>query len=174
MDESSNVQHSVGNGKTDPIHSIPIVAAKVSSDLIHMIHGLYVMFKPKENTPGTPQQNTDNPNHSNNDHIDTVKNTIKSHEITSLTDMVSATSDIGNWEGLCVNLRVNSGVMNELRYSHEAVDIKKIRCLETYFNTGEAIWEDLLRAVSAYPINNQKVAKEIARKYGIDLNRDGV
>lgn len=159
----------------DPINAIPTVAAQVSSDLIHMIHRLYVMFKPKENeATGSPQQQATDSSYE--DSVDKAKTTVdvtSSHDINSLADLVSATSEIGNWEGLCVNLHVNAGILTQLRYSQEPVDIKKIRCLETYFNSGEANWKELIRAVSSFPIVNIKVARQIATKYGINyINND--
>jgi hypothetical protein len=51
--------------------------------------------------------------------------------------------------------------MNELKYSNEGIGEKKRDCLRAYFDTGEAYWEEVVRAVIKHPISNKRVAKII-------------
>lgn len=92
------------------------------------------------------------------------------HPINRLKDLTSAVQDIGDWEGLCINLEVAESVMSELRYTAGPGSRKKLRCLHAYFNTGESTWEELIHAVIEHPIGNKRVAKKIANEQGIDLN----
>ena len=73
--------------------------------------------------------------------------------------------EIGDWKGLCFNLNVNDAKMNALDFGQQPPEWKKQECLKAYFDTGEATWEEVIRAVSDYPISNKRVAKEIADKY---------
>lgn len=86
-------------------------------------------------------------------------------EIKEILDLYQAVKNIGNWKGLCVNLRVAGATMNMLEYSTDNADSKKLTCLQAYFNNGEAIWEDVVRAVREYPINNNREANAIEAKY---------
>ena len=69
-----------------------------------------------------------------------------------------------------MNLGVKSTTMNELKNSNKDVKSKKRECLQAYFDTGEACWEKVVRAIINYPINNKRLAKEIVGKY--ELNKD--
>ena len=103
------------------------------------------------------------------DKPDRVRGTFENtHEILSLKGLLRATSEIGDWEGLCTNLDVSSGVMNGILHSQEQISTKKKRCLESYYNSGDANWEDVIAAIAGSPIYNERVAKKIAKKYGID------
>ena len=93
------------------------------------------------------------------------------HLITSFKELVKAVADIGNWEALCTNLEVDQGTISELIYSPEQVSSKKLRCLQAYFDNGEADWEDVIQAVYDPPIRNGRVAKKIAQTQGIDFNK---
>ena len=73
--------------------------------------------------------------------------------------------DIGNWEGLCINLGVPSGLVNELRYSKLEVSVLKIRCAEAYMDNAEPTWEHVIWAVTLYPIHSMKTVKKIKQKY---------
>ena len=75
--------------------------------------------------------------------------------------------DIGNWKGLCRNLRVNEGIIDGLIHSGDHHQINKEECLTTYWNTGEATWTQVVQAVAKAPINNKRIAKMIAKKYGV-------
>ena len=102
----------------------------------------------------------------NTDHVRGIfENT---HEILTLKELLRATSDVGDWESLCTNLDVFSGVMNGLIHSQYPVSTKRKRCLESYFNTGDAVWEDVIAAIAGSPIYNERLAKKIAKKYGVD------
>ena len=67
-------------------------------------------------------------------------------------------------------LKVDDGTMNMLRYSESDNRVKKRECLEAYWNSGEAYWEDVVRAVVSYPIKNKRVAKEIVERYKLSSN----
>lgn len=87
---------------------------------------------------------------------------VDKHPINSLKDLVKALSDIGDWEGLCLNLNVPHGLLSELRFSTENFSSKKMRCLEAYFDEVEASWEEIILALHNPPIGNKRIAKEIA------------
>ena len=88
-----------------------------------------------------------------------------------MNNLIQAVKDIGNWHGLCTNLGVSEGVIDTLIYSATTVDIKKADCLRAYFNSGEANWGDVVKAVTMHPIRNKRVAKVIAETYGLDYNK---
>ena len=88
-------------------------------------------------------------------------------EIKKVKDLIQAVKEIGNWRGLCTNLDVNEGVMDSLQHSSDTVDAKKAGCLRAYFNSGEAKWSDVVKAVAMDPINNKRVAKQIAKAHGL-------
>ena len=98
---------------------------------------------------------------------ETVRNRkhLEPTEIRDFLQLYSAVADIGDWEGLCLNLRVDDATMNVLEYSSENDIVKKRRCLRAYWNTGKANWEEVVRAVISYPIKNKRVAKEIVERY---------
>ena len=86
-------------------------------------------------------------------------------EVESLHELYQAVKDIGDWKGLCLNLKVNDAKMNSLDFSPKPIEWKKLECLKAYFDTGEATWEDVVRAVREHPIYNNRVAKQIAKRY---------
>ena len=90
-------------------------------------------------------------------------------KIKKVNDLIQAVKEIGNWLGLCTNLGVTEGVMDRLKYSTDAVtvDAKKAECLRAYFKSGEAKWSDVVKAVAMYPIDNKRVAKQIAKDHGL-------
>ena len=90
------------------------------------------------------------------------------HTVKSVQDLMKMLSDIGNWETLCTLLGVNQGVMSELKFTSLDTNIKKKRCLESYFDSGHAHWEEVIKAVVGPGILNARVAKEIAYKYLLD------
>ncbi len=87
------------------------------------------------------------------------------HSIGSVKELNIMLEDIGNWEGLCSNLGVRSGLIDELRHSRLEVSVMKFRCIEAYFNDGDATWEDVALAVRLYPIQNSNTADKIEQKY---------
>ena len=87
-----------------------------------------------------------------------------------MNDLIQAVKDIGNWRGLCTNLGVSEGVIDTLKYSPIAEDMKMIDCLQAYFNDGEANWGDVVKAVAMHPISKKRVAKQIAITHGLDYN----
>ena len=88
-----------------------------------------------------------------------------------IQDLLQAVEDIGNWRGLCTNFRVDEGIMNKLIYSSAHSDTIKQDCLTAYWNHGEDTWTEVIKAVYMAPINNQRVAKRIAKKYGVDFDK---
>ena len=77
-------------------------------------------------------------------------------------ELVKAVQEIGYWEALCEYLGTPQTMLKELRFSTMDDRIKKSRCLEAYLDTGEACWEHVVKVVAEYPIDNKRVAKEIA------------
>lgn len=47
--------------------------------------------------------------------------------------------------------------MNELRHSNARIKKKKRECLQAYFDTGEANWNDVTEAIKKSPINNNRL-----------------
>ena len=78
--------------------------------------------------------------------------------------------DIGNWRGLCTNLRVDEGIMDRLINSADHDEAKKLECLTAYWNGGKATWTEVIQAVAMTPINNKRIANDIAKKYGVDFD----
>ena len=78
---------------------------------------------------------------------------------------------IGNWRGLCTNLKVDESTMDPLVHSSARPEAKKADCLKAYFDTGEATWAEVVKAVAMYPIRNRRIAKEIAHNYGVDFDK---
>ena len=99
---------------------------------------------------------------------DSAEGSINTHTVESVQDLVKMLSDIGNWEALCTNLGVRQAVMSELIHSPLEPSIKKKRCLESYFDSGHAHWEEVIAAVVGPGIFNERVAKKIADKYVLD------
>ena len=91
-------------------------------------------------------------------------------DIQKLKDLIQAVKEIGNWRGLCTNLGVTEGVMDTLKYSGDTVDAKKADCLQAYFNGGRAKWSDVVKAVTMHPINNIRVAEQIAEDHGLSYS----
>ena len=41
-------------------------------------------------------------------------------------------------------------------------------CLKSFFNSGSATWAAVIKAITEYPVNNKRVADEIAKKQQIN------
>lgn len=110
---------------------------------------------------------------SGSDGCSSAKHEVHKHiytntEIEAFYDLYHAVKVISDWWSLYLNLKVDSTTMNLLKFSMESAEVKKRECLQAFWNTGEATWEDVVKAVAEYPINNKWVAKTIiAQKYGI-------
>ena len=89
-----------------------------------------------------------------------------------MNDLIQAVRGIGNCRALCTNLGVDDGVMETLVHSTATEDTKKADCLRAYFNGGKANWADVIEAVTMHPINNRRVANQIAKTYGLDDNKE--
>ena len=55
--------------------------------------------------------------------------------------------------------------MDMLKYSDQHPEYKKSDCLTSYFDQGEATWEEVVLAVAQYPVNKTDLARNIAQKY---------
>lgn len=89
-------------------------------------------------------------------------------------ELQRAVVEIGNWQGLCENLKVDRGTMNRLQYSYEHQEYKKSDCLNSYFNQGDAVWEEVILAVAQAPLNNVGLARNIAQKYLSEPNQEKI
>lgn len=88
--------------------------------------------------------------------------------INTFVELYRAVADVGDWEGLCLNLDVDEAAMDILKHSQSSThESKKRECLKAYWKTGEAIWETVIQAVALYPITNIRLAKEIANGHSI-------
>ena len=87
-----------------------------------------------------------------------------------MNDLIQAVKGIGDWQALCTNLGVDDGILEALVHSTTTVYTKKADCLRAYFNNGKANWGDVVKAVTIHPISNKRVAKQIAKTYGLDYN----
>ena len=92
------------------------------------------------------------------------------HSISKSQELERAVAEVGNWESLCDQLEVPKAVLNDLRFANMENIVKKNRCLEAYINTGNACWETVVRVVASHPIQNPRVAMEIAAEHGLDYH----
>ena len=91
------------------------------------------------------------------------------HEIKSSQDLHKALAEIGNWEALCGNLRVEEAVLDGLRYAQLQHEEKKRRCLQSFYQQlGTTCWETVINVLTGYPFYNGKLAKWIAEEYGVE------
>ena len=73
--------------------------------------------------------------------------------------------EIGNWRGLCENLKINRGIIEKLKYSNDPPEYKISDCLTAYFNKGEAVWEEVIVALARPTLLKVDLARKIARRY---------
>ena len=66
-----------------------------------------------------------------------------------IEDFIQAVKEVGNCEGLCRNLNVNIGKINEIKSENYA---PYRGCLQVYYYNDKAKWENVVRAVTKYPI----------------------
>ena len=90
--------------------------------------------------------------------------------ISKKQELDKAVAEIGDWEALCEHLGTPQTKLKELRFSTMDIRTKKSRCLEAYLDTGKACWEYVVKVVAEYPIENKRLAKEIADTHGIDYS----
>ena len=95
---------------------------------------------------------------------------VGSTRISKKQELDKAVAEIGDWEALCEHLGTPQTKLNELRFSAMDVRTKKSRCLKAYLDTGKACWEHVVKVVAEYPIENKRLAKEIADTHGIDYS----
>ncbi len=84
--------------------------------------------------------------------------------------METELSEVADWNSLCSYLGVSRSVIDDLDNSGESATLKKRKCLNKYYDNGEADWAKVVTVVANPPINKKKKACEIAAKYieGID------
>ena len=51
---------------------------------------------------------------------------------------------------------------------------KKDECLQSYLNSDEGSWEEVVIAVASLPFNNKRLAKKIAEKHLVSPNKDTI
>ena len=90
--------------------------------------------------------------------------------ISKKQELDKAVAEIGDWEALCEHLGTPQTKLKELRFSEMDIRTKKSRCLEAYLDTGRACWEHVVKVVAEYPIENKRLAKEIADTHDIDYS----
>ena len=96
----------------------------------------------------------DGGHHVHEEHLQCTK-------IDKFKQLYDAVHKIGNWRGLCLHLGVRDAIMNALVNSNKDTEDKKVECLQAYYNSGEAYWEEVVRALIKHPINNKRLGKEI-------------
>ena len=132
---------------------------------------------PTSSTPPTssslpsPIETPTNVRSSNNDH---QKRPEQCTHIANTYVLYQELKEIGSWEHLCLNLRVSSSTRNALKYENIKDSVKKLRCVEAFFNKDtepgvEVCWETVVSAVRKYPILNHRLAEEIQYNYVIDI-----
>ena len=103
---------------------------------------------------------------------DTVNPYISEHEVKSVKDLVRHLEEIGKLEMLCLNLNLETAIINEIINSREHQDTKRLRCFQAYFDSGHATWEEVIAAVLGPHIHNMRVAKSIAKEYNISMSQN--
>ena len=98
-----------------------------------------------------------------------VKEPKNYNEISEFNELYQELTEIGDWDGLCMNLQVDMAVQNSLRMSDGRIEDKKRECLRAYFYGGSATWEGVIAAILQHPINKRKIAKGIAERHGIQF-----
>lgn len=86
-------------------------------------------------------------------------------KIENFQELYLSLAEIGNWKGLCGNLKVDDSVMEPIKFNGGNADDNKRDCLQAYFYSGRATWEEVQQAITKFPINNPRVAKEIGDKH---------
>ena len=80
-------------------------------------------------------------------------------------ELYHAVKVVGDWRGLCVNLKVSKTTMSRLEHSNVLDEDKKRDCLQAFFDSGEATWEKVACSVAEYPIDDMGTAKWIIANY---------
>ncbi len=96
---------------------------------------------------------------------------ITSFPIKNNLDLIRELSEVSDWISLCSFLGVSRGILDDLEHSGETVTLKRRKCLNNYYDSGEADWAKVVSVVANPPISKKKRACEIAKKYmeGIDM-----
>ena len=96
---------------------------------------------------------------------DCLENSSTRTVIEEFQDLYHAVADIGNWRGLCGNLKVNDSVMDTLKHNGRRSDENKLDCLQAFFDSGTVTWEEVREAVAKSPLFKNRVADQITKKY---------
>lgn len=87
-------------------------------------------------------------------------------DIHDINQLQEAVKEIGDWRSLCMNLGVDSAIMDELIHAQNKLDkAKKADCLQAYIDSGEAHWCKVADAVSKYPVNKRRIGNIIRKEY---------
>ena len=64
-------------------------------------------------------------------------------------------------------------VTQSLRRSEVSERVKKRDCLDAFYDLGEdeACWERVVKALAGPLIDNRRLAKDIAKEYGVDFEK---
>ena len=92
--------------------------------------------------------------------------------IDDLNKLYQEVAVISQWDFLCSYLGVDTAIMNDLRYLSDKD--KKLQCLQAYYDSGAAYWEEVIIAINKHPIKNRRVAKIILDKYGLNSDLLGM
>ena len=102
------------------------------------------------------------------------KQIVNLREIKDLNDLRWSMQKIGDWQSLCKNLHLDTANMNRIKNERSIEYEKKDECLQSYFNSDEGSWEEVVMAVASPPFNNKRLAKKIAEKHLVSPNKDTI
>ena len=125
---------------------------------------------PRHWDTSTNELYTTQPQNFVKEYTDSVLPYITEHKVENLKDLTDQLESIGNWIMLCTSLKVDVGIIDELRHSPDNVSIKKWSCLNQYYNSGHATWEEIIAVIRGPNFHNERLAKSIAEKYNIYLS----
>ena len=94
----------------------------------------------------------------------------QNHSIKSLQDLKHVLNTIpsDDWEELCRLLGVDKTIINDVTQLHRYNYEKLSACLNHFFNSGRATWENVVYAIASSPLNRVVLAKEVAWNYEIE------
>ena len=69
---------------------------------------------------------------------------------------------------LCFLLGVSDEKLDIIKNTyHNDVSNKKKECLDAFYSLDSACWEKVVAVVAGYPFENERLAKQIADRHGI-------
>ena len=78
--------------------------------------------------------------------------------IKDLSDLRWFMQEIGDWQSLCKNLHLDTADMNRIKNERSRKHKKRGKCLQSYLNSDEGSWEEVVMAVASPPFNNKHLA----------------